>query len=72
MYHLDKLCSKPSNYQLLPSQKPKHEKQFMKKEIKTYEKIMLGIYVKVYQKDCILIHSYLNKNLLSLVRLPKK
>ena len=44
----------------------------MKKEIKTYEKIMLGIYVKAYQKDCILIHSYLTKNLLSLVRLPKK
>lgn len=36
----------------------------MKKEIKTYEKIMLGIYIKVYQKDCILIHLYLTKNLL--------
>ena len=35
-------------------------------------KKLLGLYVKVYQKDCILIHSYLNKNLLSLVRLTKK
>lgn len=52
------------NYQLLLSQKPKHEKQFMKKEIKIHEKIMLRMYVKVYQKDCILIHLYFTKNLL--------